>query len=296
MVSKTIAQPMNSPGMARRIKKKDSEKTKKKKMSAEEFILLGEEKGWTLCVALYTYVPRHVHDIPLREGSTAYIVEAMDEEENTDWWKVGGGMGIQNEDNLEGYVPATYLLIIPPKNPAQFILSNEDKLNISEDLICSFCQCLLDHSIIHVPCGGVMCARCLWKNKSECPECHKVAMWAKETRDSPDELKERIGMVELHCPNCHLVVKYSELLKHRTQFCVTECPEHCGFKSSPPIMDLHLDGNCRNAPAPCMARDVGCPVKVRRASLDKHLLACTFMALQPTLASHQDQIYGLNTQ
>lgn len=123
------------------------------------------------CIALYDYTPRHLHDVSLVEGTTVHLLDKHDEEGNMEWWNVS------TEDNVVGYVPASYLFPLPADENMRPCVSST--LSISEELRCLHCQQLLFHPVVHSVCGAFTCTHCLWMRGGGCPRCGQVVRWAK---------------------------------------------------------------------------------------------------------------------
>ncbi|CAL8077007.1 unnamed protein product [Calicophoron daubneyi] len=73
-----------------------------------------------------------------------------------------------------------------------------------------------------------------------------------------------------HCPQC---VRRSCLFSNNT--CpVVECPRTCGMRMHKCKLDDHLAYICKNEMVPCLNKQIGCNVELRRGSMRKHLMTC----------------------
>eukprot|EP00124_Ichthyophonus_hoferi_P000659 Ihof_evm6s26 gene=Ihof_evmTU6s26 len=240
------------------------------------------------CIALYNYKPKYQHDVELREGSTVHVFEKADEEENVEWWKV------RTEDGIEGYVPASYLYVIPSEPREEYEYS--DQHDIDQDLYCLLCKNILDSPVHHVVCGGSVCAYCLWKADKKCPHCKNTVDWAKETKDASKELLDKIGDIKVKCPNCEETCPRYFLPEHREKYCLIDCPEGCGLQFTRTEMEKHLGNECLKIEMSCPGQNVGCTQRLLRAEMSLHMTTCPYIVLQPTLLAHQEQIQSLTTQ
>eukprot|EP00123_Amoebidium_parasiticum_P020173 comp44088_c0_seq1/m.47498 comp44088_c0_seq1/g.47498 ORF comp44088_c0_seq1/g.47498 comp44088_c0_seq1/m.47498 type:complete len:356 (-) comp44088_c0_seq1:102-1169(-) len=240
------------------------------------------------CVALYGYKPRHEHDVELTENSTVHVFEKADEEGNTEWWKV------RTEEGVEGYVPATYLYIIPPEPVQDYEYA--EGFEINPDLICPACKRVLSHPVLHTTCGCVVCARCLFLADKKCPKCKEVVNWSRETQDASQEFLDRLGAIHVKCPDCDHTCPKHFVQQHRDQYCYIDCPEGCGVRATRTDMEKHVSDECPKVEIPCSAQVVGCEKRCLRSEIEAHERDCPFVTLQPILMDHHEQILSLTTQ
>ncbi|CAI5778850.1 TNF receptor-associated factor 6 [Podarcis lilfordi] len=102
----------------------------------------------------------------------------------------------------------------------------------------------------------------------KCPQCHAIF----QKNQIQDHIKQECPRRQTSCPNCAVWMPYEEKEVH-DQMCLLAnvCCEYCNTVLIREQLPNHYDNDCPTAPVPCTYSPFGCPEKMQRNELARHM-------------------------